>query len=348
MKRKVMIWALLGAVICLSGCGADAVGSSPMTGSKSGAELSDLLDAAEENGTETQNSTTAAQTVTSGQTESTETQTAAASPAEQMFVGYVAVSSGSLRLRSEPNDNSEQLAAIPAGTQLDIYASGVNGWYKVSYDGKTGYVSAKYIREIGDGDTPAQTTAQTAQTVQTETAKPKLLFAGFADGGEAGVELLREPKAGAKTIGMIPNGTYVEFCDSGNDGWYFVHFNGRDGYVEAKYARKNEETTPSVSDAEKKALEPIVGMWFESGVMFARTLVVSEDGSFQLDYRGGGSMYGTVTAETADGEIRYCFYDEEQALWGRFRKNVENGMAELLPDHEEDPAFERSVTDADK
>ena len=356
--NKKTICALLGAVLCLSGCGTDAGPSSALTGAQSAAEISDSSDAAD----------------------STETESQTAASPERLFGGYVTIKSGSLKLRREPNDSSDMLAAIPAGTQLDVFASGVNGWYKVSYDGHTGYVSAKYVREIEDDDTHAQTTVQTdqtaqtdqttqtgqtlqttqtgqtvqttqtsqsAQTVQTEATRPRLLFAGFADGGEAGVDLLAEPKAGAKVIGKIPNGTGAEFCESGKDGWYFVHFNGRDGYVQAEYARKSEETKPPVSDAEKKALEPVVGMWFEAGVMFARTLVVSEDGSFQLDYRGGGSMYGTVSAETADGETRYCFYDEEQELLGRYRKTVENGMAELLPDSEDAPAFERSVTDAD-
>lgn len=349
MNRKMMIWALLGAVICLSGCGTDAGASSSLTGSQFAAERSDSSDAAESTGTEPQTGASAAQTAASELTDRTETQTAAAASAERLFGGCVAVKSGSLKLRREPNDSSDQLTAVPAGTQLDIYASGVDGWYRISYDGHTGYVSAKYIKEIEDDDTQTTVqTAQTNQTVQTEATKPKLLFAGFADGGEAGVELRSEPKAGAGTIGMIPNGTGVEFCESGKDGWYFVHFNGRDGYVQAEYARKYEETKPPVSDAEKKALKPVVGMWFEAGEMFARTLVISEDGSFQLDYRGGGSLYGTVAAETADGETRYSFYDEEQELWGRFRKAVENGMEELLPDSEDDPSFERCVPDADE
>ena len=343
MNRKLMIGAMLGAVICLSGCGTDSGYSAPPTGTLPAAtETAASPGTAEETGTETQTGSTAEQTVSSGQTDSTAATTSGTAAAERLFGGYVALSSGSLNLRSEPNDRSDKLASIPAGTQLDIYAGGVDGWYMVSFDGKTGYVSAKYIKEIEDDDTHAQT------TVQTEATKPKILFDGIIDSGEASVDLLREPKNGAKTIDKIPNGTWLEFCESGKDGWYSVHYTGRDGYVKAEYARKNEDTRPPVSDAEKKALEKIAGMWFEAGEMFPRTLVVAENGDFQLDYRGGGSLYGTVSAETANGETWFSFYDEEHELWGRFRKAVDSGMAQLCPDNEDDPYFERSMTDADR
>ena len=341
MNRKMMIGALLGAVICLSGCGTDAGVSAPLNSSQTAVETEAATDrpdtdTTEERVTETKSGDS---TAASGETESTAAQTTGTAAAERLFGGYVALSSGSLNLRREPNDRSDKLTSIPAGTQLDIYSGGVDGWYKVTFDGQTGYVSAKYIKEIGDGDVPAQTTART------EAAKPKFLFEGTVDGGEAGVDLLQEPKAGAKTIGKIPNGTFVDFYDGGKPGWYFVHHNGRDGYVQAEYARENEETKPPVSEEKKKAIEPVAGMWFEADVMFARTMVVYEDGRFQLDYRGGGTLYGTVTVETADGETWYVFYDEEQELWGRFQKGAAYGMEQLLPDNEEDPTFERSMAD---
>ena len=344
MNRKMMIGALLGTVICLSGCGTDTGVSAPLNSSQTAVETEAATerpdtDTTEERVTETKSGDS---TAASGQTESTAAQTTGTAASERLFGGYVALSSGSLNLRSEPNDKSDKLTSIPAGTQLDVFPGGVDGWYRVTFEGQTGYVSAKYIRKIEDDDTHAQT------TVRTESPKPKPLFEGFADGGEAGVDLLQEPKADAKTIGKIPNGTSLEFCDGGKPGWYFVHYNGRDGYVQAEYAKEYEETRPPVSDAKKKAVEPVVGMWFESEAMFARTLVISEDGGFQLDYRGGGSLYGMVTAENSDGETWFCFYDEENELWGRFRKTVEDDTVKLLPDNEDDPAFEHSLTDENR
>ena len=67
---------------------------------------------------------------------------------ERLFGGYVNTESGDLNLREQPNTSSKILAEIPKGTQLDIYASGESGWYKVAYNGKIGYVSSEFIEMI--------------------------------------------------------------------------------------------------------------------------------------------------------------------------------------------------------
>ncbi len=55
----------------------------------------------------------------------------------------IIVTASSLNLRSAPDVNSEKLASLPYGTELDILSE-ENGWYKVSYEGTEGYVSAQY------------------------------------------------------------------------------------------------------------------------------------------------------------------------------------------------------------
>ena len=76
------------------------------------------------------------------------------SPLTHLFGGYVATETAKLNLRKEPNTNSEILDQIPAHMQLDIYAGGKNGWYWTYYNGKGGYVSADYIKEIPPYDGP--------------------------------------------------------------------------------------------------------------------------------------------------------------------------------------------------
>ncbi len=65
-----------------------------------------------------------------------------------LFGGYVALETAKLNLRKAPNTNAEILDQIPAKTQLDIYAGGTSGWYWTFYNGKGGYISSDYIKEI--------------------------------------------------------------------------------------------------------------------------------------------------------------------------------------------------------
>ncbi len=64
----------------------------------------------------------------------------------------------------------------------------------------------------------------------------------------------------------------------------------------------------------------LVGTWYEADVLDARTLTISEDGSFTLEYRGGGALYGTIEVteeENPDGTTTYwyMFLDQEGEVW---------------------------------
>lgn len=52
-----------------------------------------------------------------------------------------------LNLRNEPNANSSILTSIPSNAKVTVIDQSNSEWYKVRYDGKTGYVSAKYLSE---------------------------------------------------------------------------------------------------------------------------------------------------------------------------------------------------------
>lgn len=79
-------------------------------------------------------------------------------PEKRLFGGYVSVPSGSLALRSEADSASTKLADIPDGTQVSVFESETTGWYKVEYNGITGYVTADNIKEIPDDYDPTETT----------------------------------------------------------------------------------------------------------------------------------------------------------------------------------------------
>lgn len=58
--------------------------------------------------------------------------------------GLVDTDGSSLNMRTAAGTNYDTVASIPGGTVLEL--EGVdNGWYKVTYSGKTGYVSSDYI-----------------------------------------------------------------------------------------------------------------------------------------------------------------------------------------------------------
>lgn len=69
---------------------------------------------------------------------------------DRLFGAYVDTQGDVLNLRNEPFPTADIITTIPDKTQIDIYSCGKAGWYCTSYNGKSGYVSADYIKEIQD------------------------------------------------------------------------------------------------------------------------------------------------------------------------------------------------------
>jgi len=60
-------------------------------------------------------------------------------------VSYYRWTKSSLNLRKGPSAGYSKLVSIPAGTKLQVTKVASNGWSRVSYGGKTGYVSGTYL-----------------------------------------------------------------------------------------------------------------------------------------------------------------------------------------------------------
>ena len=78
-----------------------------------------------------------------------------------------ATTTGNLNLRDKASTGGKILTTIPKGKTVTILSEkDANGWYKVSYGGKTGYVSGAYLN--------AKTNSSTTTTTKTGTATENL------------------------------------------------------------------------------------------------------------------------------------------------------------------------------
>ena len=76
-------------------------------------------------------------------TQDTEIETSVEDTQTTEEVSVYAITTTEVRLRQEPNTDCEVLGSIPSGTRLLVLEQ-LEGWYKVSYEEKTGYISADY------------------------------------------------------------------------------------------------------------------------------------------------------------------------------------------------------------
>ena len=144
-------------------------------------------------------------------------------------IGKGTVDASSLRLRSEPSLSSSTLAYLPDDTVVSVLEQ-LDGWYKVVYNGTTGYVSADYLiftpasaRDNDDRETDAAPDSGDAEKLE-----------GTITG--SGVNFRAEPTTSSEILGRFAKGTVVEVISSEN-GWCKVVHNRKTGYVSADYVK---------------------------------------------------------------------------------------------------------------
>ena len=119
--------------------------------------------------------------------------TASAFAAEQA-VGVGATTGSSVRIRSEASTSSSIVTTLDKGTALAILSPAADGWYRVAFNGSTGYISADYVVEDQDGvfeangrvnadgvNVRAATTTDSA-VLASVSANAPVTVTGFADG----------------------------------------------------------------------------------------------------------------------------------------------------------------------
>lgn len=126
-------------------------------------------------------------------------------------------------------------ALIPAGTIVDVLvipANKVNGWYKIIYNGETGYVLASLLQVVTDEDL--------------ETDAPVVSAYGYVMINDEKVNFRREAATGDNVIKQLEKGTVWPMTgvavDKGEVRWYPISVNGQKGYVHGDFSFKLSPT----------------------------------------------------------------------------------------------------------
>lgn len=158
--------------------------------------------------------------------ESTQTTTSVSASA----VEYAETASA-VYMRSEPQNGAAIVCTIPENTTIQKVSQNGN-WYQVSYNGKTGYIYKKFLKQTGETAAPAQQPQETTSTPAQKEDKPQETTGTVYT--TAGVNMRTQPKNGSAVICVVPQGTQVQKTGtSGN--WVQISYNNQTGYVYNKY-----------------------------------------------------------------------------------------------------------------
>ena len=125
----------------------------------------------------------------------------------------VEVTASSLNVRSGPGKEYKSIGTLKKGKTATVVAE-TKDWYKIEYKDGYAYISKKYAKEVA----PEKPAAGKTVTITTD------LYVRSGPGKEY------------KAIGTLKKGKTVEVFEKKN-GWYRMKFNGKTGYISAKYTQ---------------------------------------------------------------------------------------------------------------
>jgi len=134
-----------------------------------------------------------------------------------------------LRLRSEASTESAILKKLANGSVVEVLSSLDGGWYQVTYDGTTGYVSAEYLTVNDDEDVPEEAD----DTAPAPAAQSEDDGRNYVRVVEGPLNIRTGPSTDYDKAGKLYTGRVVEVLDL-VDGWYKLE----NGYICADYVVK--------------------------------------------------------------------------------------------------------------
>lgn len=123
-----------------------------------------------------------------------------------------------LNMRTGPGTGYQIIRVIPKGAQVSTSAS-ENGWFKVTYQGSTGWASGAYLVSL---QAQVQAPAPSASETYIKTT--------------ANLNMRTGAGTGYSIVTTIPSGTKLESLAT-SGGWHKVSYNGRTGWVSGSYVQ---------------------------------------------------------------------------------------------------------------
>ena len=140
--------------------------------------------------------------------------------------------SSSVNFRSAPNTSSTSYGELKNGTKVNVVGVS-SGWYKVTYNGKTGYIHPDYITlassSAGTAIAPSNTVTSTTGTAGTVKCSTSVNFRSAAS-------------TSSTSYGELKNGTAVTVLGTEND-WCKVSYAGKTGYIKSDYVSTTSSGT---------------------------------------------------------------------------------------------------------
>ena len=136
------------------------------------------------------------------------------------------VTATSLNVRSGPSTSNGVIGSLKQNDKVEVISES-NGWSKVKFSGKEGYVSSTYLKDSNGGNTGGG-----SENPNPTPGKTKVVTA-------TSLNVRSGPSTSNGVIGSLKQNDKVEVISESN-GWSKVKFSGKEGYVSSTYLKDSD------------------------------------------------------------------------------------------------------------
>ena len=218
IKRVIIyLFCLFAAIFALSACGSKSITIKLGGDNKTTEEDSNEKESTEDESVPTVEESTVDKTATVPVSEQVPQTT-------QIQTLYVVNCNESITLRTSDSTSAKEIRQIPLGAAVSFMENASNGFYKVSYNGSTGYALASYLSVDPYNHYVASTTAATDTS-----------WTGKVVRCNEFITLRKTQSTKGEEITKIPLGAIVTVYGSADNGFYYIDYGGIAGYALASY-----------------------------------------------------------------------------------------------------------------
>ncbi|MBS4200627.1 SH3 domain-containing protein [Bacillus sp. FJAT-49732] len=162
-------------------------------------------------------------------------------PSEKKIGKETYTTASKVNLKEYAHNSSYTLASIPKGVIIIPTHKTSNGWFKIQFEGKTGYISSNYVEGIKNVEPPKE------EPPKVEPPKEKITEVKIAEKTFLVKENLNVRKIADATstiLTTIPKGKIVIPTHKTSNNWYKVVYSGKTGYVSGAYLQEVKTGDP--------------------------------------------------------------------------------------------------------
>ena len=189
--------------------------------------------------------------------------------------GTIQVTVGSgLYMNEKPFVNDGNILIIPNGTKLHTTEKSSNGWYKVTYDGQTGWIGgtpySKFTPAANQQKPSNPSKKGSTPQKQDQKGSTTKVLGQITVTSPIGLWMNNGPSIYSGNIVCLNDNTTLNVIGQKN-GWYEVQYDGQTGWVDGEYTTSlSSNSTPTPNKTTTKVLGQTtvtspIGLWMNNG-----------------------------------------------------------------------------------